>query len=226
MRKLLKNIDETEAARYLGCLINPVPSDIKIRIAKASELIMNTAIPRYVYHTFTILPENGYMLSGTNFSLVGNDIKNHLNGCHACVLMAVTLGNEIDQLIRKMQITDMAEAVVLDTCASTAIENVCDNIEAEIITELSMEKQFTTTRFSPGYGDMPLTLQKDFCRILDTPRKMGLTVSEGGLMTPIKSVTAVIGISHQKLQKHTGSCESCSLKNTCLYKKGGQTCGK
>jgi len=224
--ELLTNIDEAEAARYLGCQVNPVPSDIKIRIAKASELIMNTAIPRYVYHIFTILPENGYELSGTNFSLMGNDIKKHLEGCHACVLMAATIGNEIDQLIRKTQITDMAQAVVLDTCASAAIENVCDNIEMEIMTALLKDNLYITNRFSPGYGDMPLALQKDFCQILDTSRKMGLSVSEGGIMTPFKSVTAVIGISHQKQQKHAGGCPTCSLQDTCAFKKGGQTCGK
>ena len=51
-----------------------------------------------------------------------------------------------------------------------------------------------TGRFSPGYGDMPLDLQGDIIAILEARKWLGLTLSEAKLMSPQKSVTALIGI--------------------------------
>ena len=49
-------------------------------------------------------------------------------------------------------------------------------------------------RFSPGYGDVPLSLQRDVLAVLDAQRKLGITLSDTFFMTPCKSVTAFVGI--------------------------------
>ena len=50
-------------------------------------------------------------------------------------------------------------------------------------------------RFSPGYGDLSITIQKDFLQALNADKTVGLSLSEGNLMIPEKSVTAFIGVS-------------------------------
>ena len=45
------------------------------------------------------------------------------------VLMAATLGAQVDRLIAAAQVTDMARAVVLDCCATAAIESYCDEVQ-------------------------------------------------------------------------------------------------
>ena len=57
--------------------------------------------------------------------IVGEDIRRHLRGCNRAVLLGATLGTEVDRLLRVSQIRDMARAVVLDSLASVAIEQVC-----------------------------------------------------------------------------------------------------
>lgn len=52
-------------------------------------------------------------------------------------------------------------------------------------------------RFSAGYGDLPLEVQKDIFRVLDCPRKIGLTLNDSLLMSPTKSVTAIVGIEDE-----------------------------
>ena len=49
-------------------------------------------------------------------------------------------------------------------------------------------------RFSPGYGDLPLDVQRPLFAALDVPRKIGVSLTDSLLMAPSKSVSAIIGI--------------------------------
>ena len=71
-------------------------------------------------------------------------------------------------------------------------------------------------RFSPGYGDLPLELQKDVFRVLDCPRKIGLSLNESLLMSPSKSVTAIIGIGKGDVEAEN-KCSACE-KTDCAYR--------
>ena len=51
-----------------------------------------------------------------------------------------------------------------------------------------------TERFSPGYGDLDMAVQKDLCLVLDTGRTIGVTLTESCMMVPVKSVTAIVGL--------------------------------
>jgi hypothetical protein len=75
----------------------------------------------------------------------------------------------------------MADAVILDCCGSSAIENVCDNLCDDLQQAVD---GFLTDRFSPGYGDFPFAQQPDFCRTLDISRRIGVNLSPSGLMIP------------------------------------------
>lgn len=70
--------------------------------------------------------------------------------------MAATLGADVEQLLMHVQVSDMARALILDSCASAAVENLCDNLEADLRTQVEAEGCYLTDRFSPGYGDLPL----------------------------------------------------------------------
>ena len=54
------------------------------------------------------------------------------------------------------------------------------------------------SRYSPGYGDLPLELQREIIRVLDCGRTIGITLTESLLMQPSKSVTAVIGMKERE----------------------------
>jgi hypothetical protein len=122
-------------------------------------------------------------------SLQGDDIRAHIKDCDDAILLAATLGFGTDTLIRQTEAFDMAGAVVLDELANELIERVLDSAEEEI----KAKYKSITTRFSPGYGDFPLTVQAELLAILDAGKKIGLYVNDGGLLNPCKSVTAVIG---------------------------------
>ena len=138
--------------------------------------------------------------------------------------MAATLGMEVEQLLRRTQARDMALAVILDAAASAAIENVCDNLCADLAETFA--PRYLTERFSPGYGDLPISQQAELFRLLDIARRIGISLSESGLMVPQKSVTALIGVSDRPQIRRSRGCEACAMFADCAYRKGGTSCGK
>ena len=145
-----------------------------------------------------------------------------LAGCPSVILMAATLGSEVEKLIRKAQVVNMPDAVILDACASSAIESVCNEVCAEI--EKSVDPFYLTDRYSPGYGDFPLEQQAQIFRTLDVTRRIGVTLTDSGLMIPQKSVTAVVGVSPVPVAKRAGGCAQCNMFETCQYRKDGTQC--
>ena len=116
----------------------------------------------------------------------------------------------------------MAKAVIYDALGSALVETGCDEAERDI--SARFPNQFLTDRFSPGYGDLPLELQPRLCAALDAGRRLGLTVSQSLLMNPVKSVTAVIGLSDSPRPARIRGCAYCNLRDTCTVRKGGSTC--
>lgn len=212
----LTEINKNEVLVYLGYKGGEVDSGIMADIDRCSQLLMKTAVPRIVWRKFTLSEELPIVLQG-------NDVRELLEDCREAVFMCATLGMETEQLLRKSQSRSMADAVILDCCASAAVENVCDNFCTDLENELHAH---LTDRFSPGYGDMPLTQQAQFCALLNTARTVGVTLTSGGLMLPQKSVTAVIGVSDKPRKKRPKGCAYCKLFGNCDISKEGGNCGK
>lgn len=218
--------DRAEALRYLG-IRTPPDDNLLALINQCEGELLATAAPRYIYRVFPL--ENSALI-GCSFPLIGNDIVVWLDGCEYAVLFCAGLGEGVDRLLRASQLEDMARAVVQDALASAAVETLCNSVEDEICTEVAKKHEcnYHTARFSPGYGDFPLKVQKDFLAVLNASKGMGLFVNEGSCLVPTKSVTAIIGFSRKKLERESqgfGSCEDCNLNENCAYRKDGGRCG-
>ena len=156
--------------------------------------------------------------------LEGKDIAAHLEGCTHALLFGATLGAGVDALLRRTQVLDMAEAVVLDAAANVLIEEYADRAEEELRQTMRGAGFFMTGRFSPGYGDFPISVQRELIRLLDGPGKIGLTVGESFLMSPHKSITAVLGLADRAVTGKRAGCGTCVMRNKCVYRKRGTTC--
>ena len=97
-----------------------------------------------------------------------------------------------------------------------------DKLERIIKEELPEYNQ--TFRFGIGYGDLPLSQQGDFLKVLNAQRLVGLTVGKTYMMTPTKSVTAVIGLTTGEVSTKRKGCMSCNLKGTCRFRESGGHC--
>ena len=168
----------------------------------------------------------GFFVYSDRLYFKGESIKKHLAGCERVVIMGVTLGRSVDNLISRLEVKDMKMAVLADTGASVLADMFADELEEEIRKGLPEETPYMTGRFSPGYGDLPLDTQRDLIRALDAERKIGLTLNENNLMIPMKSVTAIIGISSKPVTGFLATCDKCVLYNKCEKRKEGRICGK
>ncbi|MGN0477014.1 MAG: vitamin B12 dependent-methionine synthase activation domain-containing protein [Ruminococcus sp.] len=205
----LSSLDRAEALRYMGGHgVNP-DNITKALMDSAEEDLLKICRPVY---TFTEISKDSPVLGG-------EDIKKVIKDSEKVVLIAATLGIYVDKLIRKAQITDMAQAVVLDAMASVAIEQFMDKIELELSERYS--GYYFTTRFSPGYGDYPLEKQREIVKLLNTEKKLGLNLTDSLMLNPTKSVTAVMGIGKKEVVEKTSctsKCSRCGNKN-CPYRR-------
>lgn len=112
------------------------------------------------------------------------DLKKHLEGCDKVILFAATVGIGIDRLIARYASVSPTKSLLFQAIGAERIEALCDEFNAG----------FGGSRFSPGYGDLPLEFQREIFKVLDCPKRIGLTLNESMLMSPTKSVTAIIGV--------------------------------
>ena len=108
-------------------------------------------------------------------------------------IFAATIGPQIDAYIRRATATDSVYAAICQATGAMYIEQFVDLLNAEITAQAKARGKTTCPRFSPGYGDVPLDIQKDFFRLLNCSR-IGLTLMDTMIMAPEKSVTAFVGI--------------------------------
>ena len=217
------HVDIHEAYRYMGCC-NLFDSSVEAELNKAAALIESTVTPRVIIKICDIDKNDGISLKGTNLKLEGKSIAALLHDCEICAIFCATVGNDVEQLIRKWQLKDLAFASMLDACASSAVESLCNSVEKDMSEECRAQGLYLTDRFSPGYGDLPLSIQPIFCAVLDTPRKIGVNVNENCLMIPQKSVTAIMGISDYPQRHFDNGCRDCGLSANCKFKENGVTC--
>ncbi len=161
---------------------------------------------------------------GQSILLLGDDIRRLLKGCQQCIILAATLGPQPDRLMKRKGLQDMGSALIFDMCAGDAIENLCNDINNELDEYYHSLGLFLTDRFSPGYGDLPLSASVDIAKMLDATRRIGLTFNSSGLMIPLKSVTALIGISDKPKPMTIRGCKYCRMTKSCSFKKRGLTC--
>ena len=144
-------------------------------------------------------------------------LRDHLDGCEEVLLLGATVGLELDRLINRYSRVAPAKALMLQAIGAERIEALCDAFCHELGVELSQCGEMRP-RFSPGYGDLPLELQRDIFRVLDCPRKIGLTLNDSLLMTPTKSVTALVGFETDGGTHKNVGCSTCE-KGNCLYRR-------
>lgn len=220
----IESLDKKEALRYLGYGNNEPDEQVKKMLDECEKQITDIVKPAFAYKIFDIeWKDDGIYIPGTTLVFTGESIREHLEGCEKVILMCATSGQEVDRLIRTTQIRGMAKAVIMDALASVSVEYVCN--EAERLIRDNVKDYYFTWRFSPGYGDLPIEIQGSFLNVLDAPKTMGVSVTAGDMLTPTKSVTAIIGLSKEPLKAKTRGCISCSMNERCKFRAGGTHCG-
>lgn len=189
-------VDSAEILRYMGVrdADEGLTALLQDCISDASAFFSY----RVCYREFAVCATEEGMDLGFTY-VKSHALQKNLTGCDRIVLFAATVGLEIDRLIARYSRLQPAKALCLQSLGAERIEALCDMFCEEMCKRFALEGAFLRPRFSPGYGDLSLSLQKDIFRVLDCSRKIGLTLNESLLMSPTKSVTAIVGIGKERL---------------------------
>ena len=213
----MTGIDWDEARRYLG-LKNEVP-ELEDKLRQAGELLLSAAAPKGIWQRFPLQRREG-ALCFAGMEVVSARLSAHLAGCGEVYLLAATLGIGTDRLLERLAVTDVSLAVMVQACAAALLESWCDEYQSRIAAGVAGEGLFLRPRFSPGYGDFPLDAQPALLSILEAGKRIGLTATGANMLSPTKSVTAVIGLSPDRGGCHAGGCATCGKKD-CEFRREG-----
>lgn len=220
----LSELNRSDAFRYMGYKGGEIKKNVLELADECENALLEAVKPRMIYRVFDIeKTEFGIEIKNTPLVLEGRDICEHLEGCQKAALMCVTLSSAADRLISSFEAYSMEKAVITDSLASAAVEQVCEKAEEVIHREIG--DFHYTWRFSPGYGDLPLSCQKNFIKITDAEKRIGLSVTDSLILIPRKSVTAVIGISDKEIPQKRRGCACCNMRDRCEFRKEGSHCG-
>ena len=211
------DIRTREAIRYLGYGKHAIDERTRRLIQDSFEELEQVTDAKFVYRIFEVSVPDTDVLKIGKLEIKSKNLSKNLKGCHMAVLFGATLGTGVDMLMKKYTIVDMTKAVVLQACAAAVLEEYCDKMQKQIALE-ALEGLYLRPIFSPGYGDFSILHQKELLDMLEAPKKIGLTMTDGYMLTPTKSVTAVIGISRENSLCPVKGCEECS-KTDCVYRR-------
>lgn len=187
---MLLTLDKKEALRYLG-VKSSVTDEITLSLVDSVyEEIKDLITPKYHYRIFDMV-NTGKSVKIDGIEFESENLSFCLKDCQKVILFCATIGVGADTLTRRYSVTDTAKCSVCHAVGAALVETLCDNACCEIAEKNNIEMR---PRYSPGYGDLVLSTQKEFFELLDITKYLGITLSESYLMTPSKSVTAFIGV--------------------------------
>ena len=221
------NIDKQEVLRYLQYNNEEVDEVTNILLNESIDELKRISELKYVYRIFNIEKEHTSLNFEEEFVIKSKDLSSLLKNSDKVALMAATLGLTIEKRIRYYSLTNLSKGIIFDSCATAYIEALCDFVEAEVKKIAKKDNCSITYRYSPGYGDLPISHQSEILNSLNAGNLIGLTTSHNSILIPRKSVTAFIGFNtSNRVKPKVSSCKTCSLSATCGFSKEGGSCDR
>ena len=225
-------VNQEEALRYLGYTGQAIDDSLIRRLEHMAASCEDELNPAFTWRVFQIDEEGCrwerqplVALRQSSMVFEGNSITTHLKGAQAAACLAATLGTESERKLRVLSATSPLDAMLFDACCNALIEDVAQAAQDDIATEAAKADLHARMRFSPGYGDLPLAVQPQFIQELDARRRLGITVGKSLLLTPAKSITAIVGLfDAPPPSAERTPCQDCIAREYCSYLEKGITC--
>ncbi len=226
-------IDRGEILRYMDCKEDDL--QVSLLIDECLKEASNQLVYKVCYDTFDIsfkddvctkTIENSisssigdmYFLDLGFMKTSSKDLAKNLSGCHSILVFAATIGLGIDRLITKYSKISPVKALCFQAIGAERIESLCNVFNKDAAKDCAKDGLYFRPRFSPGYGDFKLDAQKEIFKVLNCPIKIGLSLNESLLMSPSKSVTALMGIANFPRECKNISCDACN-KTDCNFRR-------
>lgn len=186
-------INRREILRYLGYKGSEPTRDVLDLMERCIEEVLAVAEPKHVMRRFPVVLTDSTVTAG-GLTFESESLARHLKGCREVVFFAATLGAGVDRLLQKYLKLQVSKALIMQAVAATAMEDYCNQCQHQLNEACAEEGLTVRNRFSPGYGDLKLEVQGEFLGLLQAQKTVGIVLTEGNMMLPEKSVTAVMGL--------------------------------
>ena len=187
---MLDDLVIKDALRYLGAKTEDQEAERLLR--KVLDDYRSVFSPRHVTAFFPVESVDPVVtFVGTDVTLEGESIRRHFTGATEGLFSAFTLGIAFDKKVRELSLSHPSESVALNAIGSAYAERKADELLKEVRLQKEREGFKTTFRFCPGYGDLPLKTNIAIASALAAGKRIGLTVTEDGLLLPVKSIVGV-----------------------------------
>lgn len=194
-----------EVLKFLGCQAETsVDEYTNELIDKVIDEIRALSDFKYVY---------GYFDCVQDFMTENSSYRAYLSGATEYLLCATTLGIAVDRRLKRLQVEDMAQAVVFDAVANVYLERLADEFER------TLDFPSLGFRFCPGYGGTAISDNRKIAELIHAER-IGITFLDSGLMLPLKSMVGIVKIGSRTRK----TCDNCVAAASCAYRKRGVTC--
>lgn len=205
-------VDLDETYRYMGIARSVVlgkdggiPPELRQMVEACVEQMQGTLKAQSVYTSFPleiVYPDQSAECGDVALPIIkfgevqfaSKYLAKNLAGCSRVILIASTIGPMADNLIRRFTKLDAARAAIMQAAGAMFIESYLDQLNAQLEQEAAEQDFKLHSRFSPGYGDVSLEVQRHFFSLLPCTQRIGLTLTDSLVMAPEKSVTAFIGM--------------------------------
>lgn len=195
--KLEINIREKEVLRYLKYDLDKTRIDSSIISLVRGQIKAGGSLlsPGLKYKILPILSNDGRKVKLPDLIIENKNIARLLKDAEKAVVFVVTIRPALEQEINRLfAAAEPTKAVILDAVGSEAIEVLSDRVQ-EAVTRKAGSYQ-ATPRFSPGYGDWPLKINKTILKLV-AAQTIGVKVSSKFMLTPQKTVTGIWGLKKE-----------------------------
>lgn len=191
-------IERAEVLRYLGYSKLDITDEVISEIEPVINEAMDYISPRACYCRYDLEPIENNIIKLPYADVTSRHLTINLKGCCGIYFFAATIGASFDRAMARARVSSMAKAAILQAIGATAVESLCDILCDKLANEASINKEKTRARYSPGFGDYGLDNQIGFFKTLNPQKHAGITLNESLIMSPEKSVTAIVGIEKIK----------------------------
>lgn len=189
----IKQLDQAEVLRYAGLKSGtPFPTGLVEEACIEAQVLIK---PAANWAVFPYDNNANVIVAQTAVPIVGTGIKEHLSGARQIAVLAVTIGEKLEQTAADyFHSGRYTLALLLDAAGTVAVEAAADSVEHLIKQQQLQYGWQTTSRFSPGYGDWEISVQPNILELAGA-YSIGVTHTSSCMLVPRKSVTAVIGMT-------------------------------
>ena len=187
---MLDDLVIKDALAYLGA--KKEDAEARALLKRVLDSYREVFLPRHLTAFFPIEERTPALtFAGTEIRLEGESIRRHFAGATEGLFSAFTLGIAFDKKVRELSLTRPTESVALNALGSAYAERKADELLHEVRDEKEKQGYKTSFRFCPGYGDLPLAANGMIVSALAATKKIGLVVTQEGLLQPMKSIVGV-----------------------------------